>query len=42
MNLCQRGHDFELPMVKFDYSKQGFIVNSLLKYHYLSCFVWLF
>jgi hypothetical protein len=32
MNLRQRGHDFELPMVKFDYSKKGFIVNSLFKY----------
>ena len=32
MNLRQRGHDFELPSVKFDYSKKNFIVNSLFKY----------
>ena len=32
MTLRPRGHDFKLPLVKYDYSSKNFVVNSLFKF----------
>ena len=32
MRLRPRGHDFELPTVKFEFNKRNFIVRSLFQY----------
>ena len=32
MRLRARGHDFEVPTVKFEFSKRNFIVHSLFQY----------
>jgi len=34
MRLRSRGHDFELPTVKFEFNKWNFIVRSLFQYVY--------
>ena len=35
MRLRARGHDYELPTVKFEFNKQNFIVRSLFQYVWL-------
>jgi len=32
MQLRTRGHDFELPIIKYEFNKQNFIVQSLFDY----------
>jgi len=32
MQLRTRGHDFELPIIKYEFNKQNFIVQSLFNY----------
>jgi len=34
MTLRARGHDYELPTVKFEFNKRNFIVRSLFQYVY--------
>jgi len=32
MRLRTRGHDFELPIIKYEFNKRNFIVQSLFNY----------
>jgi len=43
MRLRQRGHDFELPTVKYEFNKRNFIVRFLFQYVWLCLVVlWFF
>jgi len=33
MRLRTRGHDFELPILKYEFNKQNFVVQSLFNYY---------
>jgi len=33
MQLRTRGHDYELPIIKYELNKQNFIVQSLFNYY---------